>query len=361
MFTWICPKCGAEVPPHENDCPRCAKAAAPAPPAQPGAPFAPPPAPVPPLVVTQPVAVPQQPVYPPLAYTSQPQGYPAPSPLTSQSMPAAAPPKPQGGFQWQVDPNTAPAPAPQSVLGTGSGPAPPRSQGGFQWQVDPNSAPVPAAPSLLGGTPGPVPAAGTTAPWQVSPSAPPPQPQYAPMATAPTPPPPMAPPPAYLPPPAKSGLPSWAVVLIVAAVLIGAGYAGIRYMQGARATEAPAAATPGKFESAPAAAGKDNAHPMAKHLEITGFRVTEGARQRLQVRMLVVNHSAAELPVMKLNVNLRSTAQKPGDAPIATFAANLPSLGAFESIEVKTDTTTRLRAYEFPDWQFLKADFTVRE
>lgn len=23
MFTWICPKCGAEVPPSENDCPNC--------------------------------------------------------------------------------------------------------------------------------------------------------------------------------------------------------------------------------------------------------------------------------------------------------------------------------------------------
>ena len=23
MFTWICPKCGKEVPPHENECPYC--------------------------------------------------------------------------------------------------------------------------------------------------------------------------------------------------------------------------------------------------------------------------------------------------------------------------------------------------
>src|SRR4051794_589474 len=28
MFTWICPKCGSEVPPSENECPNCrAKAA----------------------------------------------------------------------------------------------------------------------------------------------------------------------------------------------------------------------------------------------------------------------------------------------------------------------------------------------
>lgn len=37
MFTWICPKCGSEVPPSENECPNCRAranaAAAPAPPA----------------------------------------------------------------------------------------------------------------------------------------------------------------------------------------------------------------------------------------------------------------------------------------------------------------------------------------
>lgn len=47
MFTWICPKCGTEVPPSSSECPRCAAAAAAPPPAQPQAPpplqFEPPP------------------------------------------------------------------------------------------------------------------------------------------------------------------------------------------------------------------------------------------------------------------------------------------------------------------------------
>ena len=59
MFTWICPKCGSEVPPSENDCPNCrarektpavvSSAAAPPPPsASPATPSVPAPPPAPP-------------------------------------------------------------------------------------------------------------------------------------------------------------------------------------------------------------------------------------------------------------------------------------------------------------------------
>jgi hypothetical protein len=54
MFTWICPKCGAEVPPSENECPNCRGKSTPAPAAPAAAPVAnphvepaPPPAPPP--------------------------------------------------------------------------------------------------------------------------------------------------------------------------------------------------------------------------------------------------------------------------------------------------------------------------
>lgn len=51
MFTWICPKCGQEVPPAWNECPTCAARAktpepaepAPSPPSRPAAPPEPPP------------------------------------------------------------------------------------------------------------------------------------------------------------------------------------------------------------------------------------------------------------------------------------------------------------------------------
>ncbi len=83
MFTWICPVCGAEVPPSEAECPRCAerKRAAAAPPAAPPGPVqtpAPPPAPTAPPSWETGASVP-----------SPPPAWPAPPP------PAAAPPQGQ--------------------------------------------------------------------------------------------------------------------------------------------------------------------------------------------------------------------------------------------------------------------------
>jgi predicted Zn-dependent peptidase len=84
MFTWICPKCGSEVPPSYAECPRCADAqgrtaqaapqpSAPAPAPAPAPAYQPPP---PPPVYQQPPAYqpPPQPVYQqPPAYQPPPQ------------------------------------------------------------------------------------------------------------------------------------------------------------------------------------------------------------------------------------------------------------------------------------------------
>ena len=59
MFTWICPKCGSEVPPSENECPNCRSKSAPVPAARvepvstpaPAAPTAPANRPVSPVLI----------------------------------------------------------------------------------------------------------------------------------------------------------------------------------------------------------------------------------------------------------------------------------------------------------------------
>ncbi|MBI3208585.1 MAG: hypothetical protein HYZ37_06755 [Candidatus Solibacter usitatus] len=151
-------------------------------------------------------------------------------------------------------------------------------------------------------------------------------------------------------PPPKQGMPAWAVVLIVAAVLIGAGWVGITMLRPSSGTPAASVAK----KAAPA--GDKAANPFAKHLELLGIRLSENAQKKLQIRMIVVNHSTADLPDLKLNVVLRTE----GSAePLASFPVTIAALGALESREIKTETPTKLRAYEFPDWQFLKAEFEV--
>ncbi len=100
-------------------------------------------------------------------------------------------------------------------------------------------------------------------------------------------------------------------------------------------------------------------NPVAKFIELVGFRITERGPGKLAITFGVVNHSDADVGDLGLQVNIRTTASKPDDPPLFTFPAKVASVGPNELKEVTVDTTTKLRVYELPDWQFLRADFVV--
>jgi hypothetical protein len=100
-------------------------------------------------------------------------------------------------------------------------------------------------------------------------------------------------------------------------------------------------------------------HPLAKYLEIAGFRVTEGGAGKLTVKFAVINHSDADIGDLTMKVTLTTTAAKPEDAPIAVFDAKVPALGPQEVKDAIGTATTKLRVYELPDWQFLKTDAEI--
>ncbi|HEX5227817.1 MAG TPA: hypothetical protein VFW44_08910 [Bryobacteraceae bacterium] len=105
----------------------------------------------------------------------------------------------------------------------------------------------------------------------------------------------------------------------------------------------------------------NTSNPIAKYLELVGFRVTERSPGHLVVQFGVVNHSEADIGDMKMTVNLGTTAAKPGDPPLISFPAQVSRLGPNELKDVMVEVPTKLRVYELPDWQFLKADFQVTE
>ncbi len=100
-------------------------------------------------------------------------------------------------------------------------------------------------------------------------------------------------------------------------------------------------------------------HPLAKYIELAGFRLAESKPGQLEVKFVAVNHSEAELPELGLNIRLRTTASKPDDPPIAEFQAKVPGLSSFEIHDVSAKVNTKLRIYELPDWQFLHAEFDI--
>lgn len=157
----------------------------------------------------------------------------------------------------------------------------------------------------------------------------------------------------------KPAVPGWLIALLVALVLVGAGAGAYFYLLPSSKSAAAPQAAPALESpvSSPAPAAK--VHPYAKFIEITGFRITEDARQKAQIKFLVVNHSGAELPDLTMTITLKTSTAKPEDKPLAVFPAKAVRLGPYESRELETSVKTELRAYELPDWQFLRAEFEI--
>ncbi len=100
-------------------------------------------------------------------------------------------------------------------------------------------------------------------------------------------------------------------------------------------------------------------HPLAKYIELAGFRLTESKPGELDVKFVAINHSEADLGDLGLTIRLQTTAAKPGDPPLGEFMAKVPSLGPLEIKDISAKVSTKLRIYELPDWQFMRADFDI--
>ena len=100
-------------------------------------------------------------------------------------------------------------------------------------------------------------------------------------------------------------------------------------------------------------------HPFSKHLELGGFRITEPKPGSIRIKFNVVNHSQADLGDLDLKLSLIAVGAKPEDAPLTVVQVKVPSLGPEESKAVEVTTPTKLRVYELPDWQFIRALYEI--
>lgn len=156
-------------------------------------------------------------------------------------------------------------------------------------------------------------------------------------------------------------MPSWLLTLLFAvgfAALGLAGYWGYRSLRPQASQPPPAASKPTIAFEPPEAPGA-KPHPLARHIEITGFRLSEDARQRATIQFLVVNHSGADVSGLEAEVQLLAVSPKGERQPVGRFSLKAPRLGPYESREFKAPLETALRVYELPDWQFLRAEFRI--
>jgi hypothetical protein len=109
----------------------------------------------------------------------------------------------------------------------------------------------------------------------------------------------------------------------------------------------------------PTSAVPTKKHPLAKYIELVGFRLSEAGGGKLKIKFIVVNHSEADIGDLGVKVRLTTGSAKPDDPPIAEFNAKIPALGPEELQDVTATVSTKLRIYELPDWQFIKAEFEI--
>ena len=91
-------------------------------------------------------------------------------------------------------------------------------------------------------------------------------------------------------------------------------------------------------------------------IEATGFRLSEDANRRVQIQFLIVNHSDADLGDLAGTVHLRTTES---NDDLFSVPFKTTRLGPKESVEFKAIVSTTLRAYELPDWQFLRGTVEI--
>ena len=157
----------------------------------------------------------------------------------------------------------------------------------------------------------------------------------------------------------RQGMPGWAVALLVAFGLTAIGAAAYYFVLPSMNGRSPVQQASPFEEVPPEGTMSASTNRLSKFVEATGFRITEDAKKRIEVRFLIVNHSAADLGDLAGKVHIRSTQSEADSSPISSIDFKSSRLGPYDSVEFKAIMSTPLRAYELPDWQFLTADVEI--
>ncbi len=123
--------------------------------------------------------------------------------------------------------------------------------------------------------------------------------------------------------------------------------------------DAKAAATTASNSARTTSGAGDSALAWSRFVEVAGVRVINGANHRPQVQYIVINHSSKELTGLGIRLALRTGNDSSSSAPLFTVFSKVPSLGAYQSREIRTDLDADLRTSSVPDWQSIRTDVQV--
>ena len=154
----------------------------------------------------------------------------------------------------------------------------------------------------------------------------------------------------------RTGVPTWALTLLSFLAIVGIGsaiYFGVTWFNNRRQT------TSTGLDPAANVARTKVANPIQKYVEVVGIRLTESSKKKPEARFVVVNHSSNAFDNLSATVTIWASTQRSEEDSAGTFRFKLPSLGAYESREVTAPFDTKMKPYEFPDWQNVNPDVEI--
>jgi hypothetical protein len=162
----------------------------------------------------------------------------------------------------------------------------------------------------------------------------------------------------------KRLIPGWMATALILGTLLGAGFTSvISVVRPAADAKPSASAQPDSpVASAPSApqVASVTASPLAKAIEVTGFRITDAAKKS-EIQYLVVNHSSSRFSGVTVYVTLYAADSKAGQPPLCRFQFMAPNLAPFQSKDMTTAIERIARPVSLPDWQDLRASVEIGE
>jgi hypothetical protein len=164
----------------------------------------------------------------------------------------------------------------------------------------------------------------------------------------------------------KRLIPGWMATALIMGTLLGAGFTSvISVVRPAAEANAPAAAAQTNTPATPVASTPDvssaGASPLAKAIEVTGFRIQVDPAKKSEIQYLVVNHSPARFSGVTVYVTLYAADAKAGQPPLCRFQFTAPDLAPFQAKDMTSAIERPTRPVSAPDWQDLRASVEIGE
>ena len=172
-------------------------------------------------------------------------------------------------------------------------------------------------------------------------------------------------PPAFLVP-KKRLIPAWMATALILGTLLGAGFTSvISVVKPTAEAIPPVAATTNVPAAGPVTRTPEvasvGAAPLAKAIEVTGFRIQMDPSKKSEIQYLVVNHTAARFSGVTVYVTLYTADAKAGQPPLCRFQFAAPNLAPFQAKDMTSLIERVTRPVSLPDWQDLRATVEIGE